>query len=125
MMEPKPGFGSPCMVAGYFAALVVLASIAAASRSLAPAVALICSYVIICNTYASMVLLRFNIGMDTYWFQPLCCHIFCCLMNYAHVTNTATSILTTPRTLVAGYKGYGKTNSIDTIKGFAPHLALL
>ena len=39
MMEPQLGFGSPYTVAGYTATLLILGSIAAASRSLAPAVA--------------------------------------------------------------------------------------
>ena len=42
MMDPQLGFGSHYTVAGYSAALLVLASAAAASRSLAPAVASIC-----------------------------------------------------------------------------------
>ena len=55
MMEPQLGFGWPYTVAGYSAALLILASIYAASRGLAPAVASICPCMIICNTCALIV----------------------------------------------------------------------
>ena len=124
MIEPQLGFGLPYVVAGYSAALLILASAAAASKSLAPAVASICLYMIICNTCASIVCFDSLSARILAGSNPSAAISASCLTNYASITNTATSILTTPRTLVVNHKCYGK-NSTDTTKKPAPHLAPL
>ena len=124
MMEPQLGFGSSYTGAGYFAALFVLTSIAVASKSLAPAVASTCPYMIICNTYASIICsnsisARILAGSNLY--ATVSAAFF---TNYACIINTVTSVLNTRRNPVVNQKCYEK-KSTDTIKRLALHLAPL